>query len=100
MSSSNLSCPTLKKGVVDQKRKYHFKLFNYVLKLMHTGCQWYNLPIALNSYGKPEIHYTTIFKAFKYWTKAGSVAELFKAKLLDVSVIHGDGTTTSAKRGR
>jgi hypothetical protein len=29
----------------------------------------------------------------------GSVGELFTKNLLDVSVIHGDGTTTSAKKG-
>ncbi len=28
-----------------------------------------------------------------------SVSLLAEAKLLDVSVIHGDGTTTSAKKG-
>jgi hypothetical protein len=28
-----------------------------------------------------------------------SVSRLFKAKMLDLSVIHGDGTTTVAKKG-
>jgi transposase len=101
-------CEHLIRGVrgPDKKLSY-FKLFNYILKFMYLGCQWHSLPIDKDADGKPEVHYTTIFRAFKYWTKAGcfeklfvgSVAELFKAKLLDISVIHGDGTTTSAKKG-
>jgi hypothetical protein len=34
---------------------------------MHTGCQWYNLPIEKDSSGNYEIHYTRVFKSFKYW---------------------------------
>jgi hypothetical protein len=49
--------PYLEKGSRGPEKKIsYFKIFNYILKLMHTGCQWYNLPIALNSDGKPEIH--------------------------------------------
>jgi transposase len=74
---------------------------------MHTGCQWEELPIEKNLEAKAEIHYTRIFKIFKRWIKdgcfekvfVGSVNELFMNNLLDVSVIHGDGTTTSAKKG-
>ena len=88
------------------KLSYH-KIFNYILLLMHTGCQWYKLPIALDETGKPELSYSRIFKTFKRWVNdgcfekvfAGSVKELFDANLLDLSIIHGDGTTTSAKKG-
>ena len=100
--------PHLKKGSRGPEKKISFfKLFNYVLKLMHTGCQWYNLPIALNSHGKPEIHYSNVFRAFQWWLTHGcfdkifeaSVAKLFHAEMLDLSIIHGDGTTTAAKKG-
>ena len=36
----------LKKGSRGPGKKISFyKLFNYILKLMHTGCQWKNIPI-------------------------------------------------------
>ena len=100
--------PHLIKGSRGPDRKLSFfKLFNYILKLMHTGCQWENIPIDKGIDGKPEIHYTNIFHAFKFWTKHGcfnkifeaSVLRLFEAKMLDTSVMHGDGTCTSAKKG-
>ncbi|WHA06862.1 transposase [Candidatus Megaera polyxenophila] len=46
-------------------------LFNYILKLMHTGCQWEQIPIDKNKDGMPEIHYTNIYNAFKFWVKHG-----------------------------
>lgn len=100
--------PHLTKGSRGPGTKLTFYvIFNYILKLMHTGCQWEELPIEKNTEGKAEIHYTRIFKIFKRWIKdgcfekifVGSVNELFMNNLLDVSVIHGDGTTTSAKKG-
>ncbi len=89
------------------KKTSFFKLFNYILYLMHTGCQWHNIPISKTENGKGEIHYTNIFRSFKYWNQHGffdrifeaSVSRLFKAKMLDLTVIHGDGTTTVAKKG-
>lgn len=82
-------------------------IFNYVLKLMHTGMQWQQLPINLNNECKPEIHYTRIFKIYQRWAQDGSLAKifdasvetLFKNKLLDLSVLHGDGSLTCAKKG-
>lgn len=89
------------------KKISFFKLFNYILKLLHTGCQWSNIPIDLDADGKPEIHYTNIFKMFKFWTNKGcfgriftsTVVRLLEAKVLDTSIIHGDGTGTAAKKG-
>jgi len=98
----------LKKGTRGPDKKISFyKLFNYILKFMHTGCQWEQIPIDMDVNGKPEIHYTNIFNAFKFWVKHGcfdkifesSVARLFKAGMLDTSVLHGDGTCTTAKKG-
>lgn len=84
-----------------------FKIFNYILKLLHTGCQWHQLPIDTNESGQPEIHYTRLFKFHKRWSLDGSLEKVFVASvsllkdndLLDVSVLHGDGTTTPAKKG-
>lgn len=98
----------LKKGSRGPGKKISFyKLFNYILKLMHTGCQWKNIPIEKDESGKPEIHYTSIFKIFRYWIKEGcfdkifesTVLKLFEEKMLDTSTMHGDGTSTAAKKG-
>ena len=85
----------------------YFKMFNYFLYLMHTGCQWYKLPIDKNQHGIPEISYSRLFRHFQRWIKVGffdrvfeaSVAKLAKESLLDTSILHGDGTTTAAKKG-
>lgn len=100
--------PHLKKGARGPSKKISFfKLFNYILKLMHTGCQWEQITIDKNEDGKPEIHYTNIYNAFKFWNQRGcfdkifeaSVARLFKAGMLNTFIVHGDGTSTTAKKG-
>jgi transposase len=83
------------------------KLFNYILQALYTGCQWKMLPIDRNAEGHPEIHYTRIYRTFRRWHAdgcidaifSGSVHQLHQDQLLDLSVIHGDGTTTAAKKG-
>ena len=100
--------PHLEKGSRGPHKKISFyKLFNYILKLMHTGCQWENIPIEKDESGDPEIHYTSIFKIFRFWVKQGcfdkifetTVLRLFEARMLDISIMHGDGTATAAKKG-
>lgn len=84
-----------------------YVMFNYILKFLHMGCQWKELPIEKDKNGKPEIHYTRIYNAFRRWESGGcfdlifegSVLLLHENDLLDTSVIHGDGTTTAAKKG-
>ena len=74
---------------------------------MHTGCQWYKLPIDKNRHGILEISYLRLFRHFQRWIKVGffdrvfeaSVAKLAKESLLDTSILHGDGTTTAANKG-
>ena len=81
--------------------------FNYILKLLYLGYQWKELPIEKNTEGRPEIHYTRIYSAFRRYEAhgcfdaifAGSVSRLSLKGFLDTSVIHGDGTTTVAKKG-
>ena len=82
-------------------------LFNYILKILYLGCQWKELPIAKDADGRPEIHYTRIYSAFRRWQAGGCfdiifmtvVLRLHQTSLLDVTIIHGDGTTTAAKKG-
>jgi hypothetical protein len=33
-------------------------IFNDILRLLYTGCQWQELPIEKDETGRPEIHYT------------------------------------------
>ena len=40
-------------------------LFDYIPKLLYLGCQWKELPIAKESEGRPEIHYTRVNGAFR-----------------------------------
>jgi transposase len=84
-----------------------FKIFNYILRLLYLGCQWKELPIERDNDGCPEIHYTRIYNAFRRWEAdgcidaifAGAVMQLHQDERLDITVIHGDGTTTAAKKG-
>jgi hypothetical protein len=77
------------------------------LRLPNTGMQWKCLPVPHDTDGKPAIHYTTVYRVFAKWADDGSlwhtfvasVAHLAKAKHLDTSVLHGDGTNTVAKKG-
>jgi transposase len=85
---------------------YH-RLFNLILWVLYTGMQWKCLPIPKDPTGKPEIHYTNVYRAFAKWSDDGSLQQAFIAsvshlsdeKQLDLSVLHGDGTNTVAKKG-
>jgi transposase len=98
--------PTEERCGPKRKLDWH-TIVNYILLFLYMGCQWKTLPIEKGTDGKPEIHYSNLHRAFVFLTKRGVIAAIFaasvsrlqKAKLLDVSVIHGDGTTTAAKKG-
>lgn len=84
-----------------------YKIFNYIMKFLYMGCQWKMLPIDKDESGQPEIHYSQVFRVFQHWLNYGTLLNLFEnsvfqlanGNLLDVSIIHGDGTTTMAKKG-
>jgi hypothetical protein len=69
--------------------------------------QWKCLPVPKNTYGNAAIHYTTVSKVFARWSVDGSLEDAFIARVghlsdhnqLDLSVLHGDGTNTVAKKG-
>jgi transposase len=85
----------------------YYRVFNFILWVLYTGMQWKCLPIPPDTNGKPAIHYTTIYKVFAKWADDGSLWRAFVAsvrhlaaeKQLDLSVLHGDGTNTVAKKG-
>jgi transposase len=84
-----------------------FKIFNYILQLLYLGCQWKELPIDKDGEGRPEIHYTRIYSTWRRWEADGCIDAIFEGSVmhlhqderLDITVIHGDGTTTAAKKG-
>src|SRR5467141_4452947 len=85
----------------------YYRVFNLILWVLYTGMQWKCLPVPKDPHGQPAIHYTTIYKVFARWADDGSLWQAFVAsvrhlaveKQLDLSVLHGDGTNTVAKKG-
>lgn len=79
-----------------------YKLFNYILYILHTGSQWKRLPIRKN-----ELHWSNVYKWHSRWSKDGSYEYLFSQSILlldrmgklDLSILHGDGSNTVAKKG-
>src|SRR5467141_2812158 len=88
------------------KLGYH-RVFNLILWVLYTGMQWKCLPVPTYTQGKPAIHYTTVYKVFARWSDDGSLEHAFIASVrhlaqhhqLDLSILHGDGTNTVAKKG-
>ena len=85
----------------------YYRVFNLILWVLYTGMQWKCLPVPQDAQGKPAIHDTTVYKVFAKWADDGSLWQAFVAsvrhlaveKQLDLSVLHGDGTNTVAKKG-
>lgn len=79
-----------------------YKIFNYILFVLHTGIQWKRLPIQ-----RDEIHWSNVYKWHNRWSKDGSYERLFESSVellgrkgkLDLSILHGDGTNVVAKKG-
>jgi transposase len=100
--------PHLSQGKRGPKTKLSFhQIFQYILKVIYTGMQWKSLAIKQDAQGNPEIHYTRIFRLFSRWSHDGSLEKVFEFsvkeladhQLLDTSILHGDGTSTAAKKG-
>ena len=95
--------PSLLKGKRGPKPKISFyKIFNYILYVLHTGIQWSELKIYRN-----EISWQEVYHYHNRWSKDGSYENLFltsimeldKKNKLDLSILHGDGSNTVAKKG-
>ncbi len=95
--------PHLSRGRRGPKPKVsQFKIFNYILYVLHTGLQWEQLKTYKN-----ELHWSNVYKWHNRWSKDGSYENLFLASVenlylkgkLDLSVLHGDGSNTVAKKG-
>jgi len=95
--------PFLSKSTRGPKTKIsRYKIFNYILYVLHTGIQWNQLRTYHN-----EIHWSNVYRWHNKWSKDGSYQNLFETSVmflndsgkLDVSSIHGDGSNTVAKKG-
>ena len=85
----------------------YYRVCNLILWVLYTGMQWKCLPVPTDANGTPAIHSTLVDKVFAKWADDGSLWQAFVAsarhlaaeKQLDLSVLHGDGTNTVAKKG-
>ena len=85
----------------------YYRVFNLILWVLYTGMQWKCLPGPHDTDGQPAMHYTTVYRVFAKWADDGSLWQAFIASVrhlateqqLDISVLHGDGTNTVAKKG-
>lgn len=95
--------PYLRKPVKGPAHKVSlYKIFNYILFVLHTGIQWNQLETYKN-----ELHWSNVYKWHNRWSKDGSYQKLFESSVeylnsmgkIDWSCLHGDGTNTVAKKG-
>lgn len=84
-----------------------FKIFNYVLYRLHTGCQWYQLPITTlpGHPDKKEISHDAVYYHFRKWSRDGSLQKVWEHSImtispaLNLSEINLDGSHVIAKKG-
>ena len=95
--------PHLSKRIKGPKPKLSsYKIFNYILYVLHTGIQWNQLRTKRN-----ELHWSNVYKWHNRWSKDGSYEKLFEASVihlhdtdqLDTTHLHGDGSNTVVKKG-
>src|SRR5260370_17207079 len=100
--------PHLSKGRRGPATKLNWHaIFNYILRSLYLGCQWKELPIGKDRHGRPEIHYTRIYRAFRRWEADGCFDAIFESSVfrlhcddrLHTRIIHGDGTTSPPTPG-
>ncbi len=92
-----------KRGYVSEQPLY--KIFNYVLYKLYTGCQWPALPIEQGPDGLPIMSYQVPYYHFRKWSQDGSLQRLFDASIVSIrgelhlSELNLDGSHSAAKKG-
>ena len=84
-----------------------YKVFNYILYRLHSGCQWYRIPIEYNprTPRKKEISWDAVYYHFRKWSRDGSLKRVWQGSIkkitedLDLSELNLDGSHTIAKKG-
>ncbi|CAA9288829.1 MAG: hypothetical protein AVDCRST_MAG93-3740 [uncultured Chloroflexia bacterium] len=94
---------TAKRGYVSEIPLY--KIFNYIIYKLRTGCQWEFLPMDTTDDGTPEASYQVPYYHFRKWSRDGSMQRLFDASImtikgeLNLSELNLDGSHSAAKKG-
>jgi transposase len=84
-----------------------YKIFNYMLYRLYTGCQWEEVPIGsmVGGSGQREISAAAVYYHFRKWSDDGSLERVWQHSVeaikeqLDLSVLNLDGSHTIAKKG-
>jgi transposase len=82
-----------------------YKIFNYIIYKLRTGCQWEFLPMDTTANGMPEARYQVPYYHFRKWSRDGSMQRLFDASImtirgeLNLSELNLDGSHSVAKKG-
>lgn len=84
-----------------------YKVFNYILYRLHTGCQWEMLSIEPDPDDprKKEIGWHAIYHHFRKWSKDGSLEKVWQGSImtietdLNLSELNLDGSHAIAKKG-
>lgn len=83
-----------------------YKVFNYLLYRLHTGCQWERLPIERDPVtANAEISWQAVYYHFRKWSRDGSLTKVWQQSVrlirpeLDLHHLNLDGSHTLAKKG-
>jgi transposase len=84
-----------------------YKVFNYILYRLHTGCQWHQLPIASDpdDSEKKEISHDAVYYHFRKWSRDGSLQKVWEGSIMTISAslnlseLNLDGSHAIAKKG-
>lgn len=84
-----------------------YKVFNYILKRLYTGCQWAQLVMAAdpNHPEKREISWQAVYYHWQKWNARACFEQIWKQSIklieneLDCSHLNLDGSHTIAKKG-
>jgi len=84
-----------------------YKIFNYVLKKLYTGCQWKEVPIEPDpdNSEKKEISWHAVYYHYRKWSRDGSLEKVWQGSImtiaadLNLSELNLDGSHAIAKKG-
>ena len=81
------------------------QIFNLILHVLHTGCQWEETPVPKDADGQPVMSWQVPRYHFYKWSKDGSFERLFEAGILKIryelnlAILNLDGSHSAAKKG-
>jgi transposase len=84
-----------------------YKVFNYILYRLYTGCQWKMLPIEPDPEAseKKELSWHAIYYHYRKWSRDGSLEKVWQGSImtietdLNLSELNLDGSHVIAKKG-